>query len=171
MIYFSELKTPLGPAMARVEDDALTGFWFVGQKYYPAETGHWIEMPDHSVFTRLKIWLERYFAGCNPAPNVILAPRGSVFQEKVWEILLQIPYGKLSSYGEIAGRLAVWAGRVSARAVGGAVGRNPISLLIPCHRVVGVNGDLTGYAGGVDKKAALLRLEGADPLARNLLWS
>jgi methylated-DNA-[protein]-cysteine S-methyltransferase len=166
MIYVSELQTPLGLATAKVEDDALTGFWFIGQKYHPTKTDDWIQKPDHPVFTRLAAWLESYFAGCNPAPDFVLNPQGTLFQKKVWELLLQIPYGKLTTYGKIAGQLAAQEGlaSMSAQAVGGAVGHNPISLLIPCHRVVGANGGLTGYAGGLNKKAALLRLEGAKPL-------
>jgi methylated-DNA-[protein]-cysteine S-methyltransferase len=165
MICVSELKTPLGPATARVEDGALTGFWFIGQKYHPAKTGEWIQRPGHPVFTRLDAWLESYFAGRNPAPDFALNARGTLFQKKVWELLLRIPYGRLTTYGKIAGQLAAREGpaSMSAQAVGGAVGHNPISLLIPCHRVVGANGSLTGYAGGINKKAALLRLEGACP--------
>jgi methylated-DNA-[protein]-cysteine S-methyltransferase len=166
MIYASELKTPLGPATARAEGEALTGFWFVGQKYSPAKTENWMRRPDHPVFTRLEIWLQGYFAGDNPEPDFILNPQGTVFQKKVWRLLLRIPYGELTTYGKIAGQLAEREGpsSLSARAVGGAVGRNPISLLIPCHRVVGANGSLTGYAGGLDRKTALLRLEGSRPL-------
>jgi methylated-DNA-[protein]-cysteine S-methyltransferase len=166
MIYAGELKTPLGPATASVEDGALTGFWFIGQKYFPAKTGTWIRLPDHPVFTKLEAWLESYFSGCNPPADFSFAPQGTVFQKKVWALLLQIPYGRLTTYGKIAERLRAQEGlsSMSAQAVGGAVGHNPISLLIPCHRVVGANGSLTGYAGGLDKKAALLRLEGARPL-------
>ncbi|MDR2124771.1 MAG: methylated-DNA--[protein]-cysteine S-methyltransferase [Desulfovibrio sp.] len=166
MKYVEALKTPLGLATACVEDDELTGFWFLGQKYYPAKTGNWIQKPDHPLFTRLKAWLEKYFAGLNPKHDFALNPQGTVFQKKVWAILSEIPYGKLTTYGTIAGRLAARQApaAVSAQAVGGAVGHNPISLLIPCHRVVGADGSLTGYAGGIDKKAALLRLEGADLL-------
>jgi methylated-DNA-[protein]-cysteine S-methyltransferase len=163
MVYASEVQTPLGPATAGIEDDALTGFWFIGQKYYPVKTESWIQMPDHPIVTRLETWLERYFSGCARAPDFILNPQGSIFQKKVWKLLLRIPFGKLTTYGEIAGQLAAQEGlaAMSARAVGGAVGHNPISLLIPCHRVVGANGSLTGYAGGLDRKAALLRLEGS----------
>jgi methylated-DNA-[protein]-cysteine S-methyltransferase len=169
MTYVHTLKTPLGPATARAEDCALTGFWFIGQKYYPAKTDHWIQKPDHPVFTRLEAWLENYFAGRDPPRDFILDPPGTAFQKKVWEILLRIPYGKLSTYGKIAGQLATREGRasMSAQAVGGAVGHNPISLLIPCHRVVGADGSLTGYAGGLGKKTALLLLEGADPFPRD----
>jgi methylated-DNA-[protein]-cysteine S-methyltransferase len=163
MTYVSELKTPLGPATARVEDGALTGFWFIGQKYYPAEAVNWIQMRANSVFTRLAAWLESYFAGNNPVPDFVLNPQGTIFQKKVWKLLSHIPYGKLTTYGKIAEQLAEqegWAS-MSAQAVGGAVGHNPISLLIPCHRVVGANGGLTGYAGGLNRKTALLRLEGS----------
>jgi methylated-DNA-[protein]-cysteine S-methyltransferase len=172
MIYAGELKTPLGPATARAEDEALTGFWFVGQKYFPAKTERWVRIPAHPVFTKLEAWLEGYFAGRNPDPDFILNPRGTIFQKKVWEILLRIPYGKLTTYGEIAGRLAAGEGAasMSARAVGGAVGRNPVSLLIPCHRVVGANGSLTGYAGGLDRKTALLRLEGSLELRQDQVY-
>ncbi|MDR1686691.1 MAG: methylated-DNA--[protein]-cysteine S-methyltransferase [Desulfovibrio sp.] len=169
MIYVDELKTPLGLTTACVEDDALTGFWFIGQKYYPAKTGNWIQKPDHPVFTRLKAWLDNYFAGCNPNHDFVLNPQGTAFQKKVWAILLEIPYGKLTTYGAVAGRLAAQKGSasMSAQAVGGAVGHNPVSLLIPCHRVVGADGSLTGYAGGLDKKAALLRLEGSGHLLQS----
>jgi methylated-DNA-[protein]-cysteine S-methyltransferase len=165
MIYVNELKTPLGPATARVEGDELTGFRFIGQKYYPAKTENWIQSQDHPVFKKLEAWLEGYFAGYNQVQDFIFTPQGTIFQKKVWKLLLQIPYGKVTTYGKIAGQLTAQEGSpfMSARAVGGAVGHNPISLLIPCHRVVGANGSLTGYAGGLDKKTALLRLEGAIP--------
>jgi methylated-DNA-[protein]-cysteine S-methyltransferase len=166
MIYVAELKTPLGVASACVEDDALTGFRFIGQKYYPEKTDNWVRQPDHPVFAQLKDWLENYFARRNPDHDFVLNPQGTLFQKKVWKILLEIPYGKLTTYGTIARQTAMQEGSAaaSAQAVGGAVGRNPISLLIPCHRVVGADGSLTGYAGGLDRKAALLRLEGAEPL-------
>ncbi|MDR2260858.1 MAG: methylated-DNA--[protein]-cysteine S-methyltransferase [Azoarcus sp.] len=175
MVYVHELNTPLGPATAGAGDDALTGFWFAGQKYYPVERGGWLRKPGHFIFRRLEAWLERYFAGCDPLAEIALDPPGTLFQKKVWAFLLQIPYGKLMTYGEIARELAAREGlaSVSARAVGGAAGRNPISLLIPCHRVVGANGGLTGYAGGIGRKAALLRLEGAlgvEDFAAPPLW-
>jgi methylated-DNA-[protein]-cysteine S-methyltransferase len=169
MIYVSELKTPLGPATARVAGDELTGFWFIGQKYYPTKPENRVQISDHPVFTKLETWLESYFSGYNPAQDFILNPQGTVFQKKVWKLLLQIPYGKFTTYGKIAGQLAAQEGipSMSAQAVGGAVGHNPISLLIPCHRVVGADGSLTGYAGGLDKKTALLRLEGVRPLPQD----
>ncbi|MDR3357651.1 MAG: methylated-DNA--[protein]-cysteine S-methyltransferase [Desulfovibrio sp.] len=165
MVYVSELKTKLGLATASVEGGALTGFRFIGQKYCPQKTENWIQMPTHPVFRQLEAWLESYFAGRNPVPDFVLNPQGTVFQKKVWKVLLRIPYGEITTYGKIAGQLTAREGQdsMSARAVGGAVGHNPISLLIPCHRVVGANGGLTGYAGGLDRKTALLRLEGANP--------
>lgn len=164
------LSTPLGPVTAAANDDGLTGLWFVGQKYYPADTGTWAEDPNHPAFHALRDWLEAYFAGRDPGPLPPLAPRGTTFQLAVWERLLAIPRGQVTTYGRIARRLAADLGRpsMSAQAVGGAVGHNPVSILIPCHRVVGGDGRLTGYAGGLDKKEALLRLEGVDPLFKEV---
>jgi methylated-DNA-[protein]-cysteine S-methyltransferase len=157
---------------AAAEDDALTGLWFIGQKYYP-QTAGWTDEPGYPPFAALRAWLDSYFAGESPPPAggrlpvraagaLRLNPRGTDFQKVVWEQLLSIPYGKSITYGEIAKIIAPRRGlsSLSAQAVGGAVGHNPISLLIPCHRVLGAGGTLTGYAGGLDKKEALLRLEG-----------
>lgn len=164
MIYTSIINTPLGAMTASAEGGALTGLWFVGQKYYPSETGAWVNEPNHAVFESLRTWLENYFSGSGCALLPDLAPKGTSFQKAVWEILLEIPCGRVTTYGEIAKKLAVSRGlpSMSAQAVGGAVGHNPVSILIPCHRVVGAGGNLTGYAGGLDKKKALLRLEQAD---------
>ena len=162
MIHTCTIDTPLGAATAAAEGEALTGFWFIGQKYYPASAAGWEENPDLPVFTALRSWLARYFAGENPPVDFQLKPKGTDFQKKVWEILLRIPHGEVTTYGKIAVRLTGRPGAagMSAQAVGGAVGHNPISLVIPCHRVVGATGSLTGYAGGLEKKEALLRLEG-----------
>ena len=147
---------------AAAEDNALRGLWFVGQKYFPPGAGAWTAAPDYPVFVALQSWLKDYFSGQNPSIKKIpLAPAGTEFQQAVWKILLEIPSGKTSAYGEIATRLAPDKSKGAAQAVGGAVGHNPISLLIPCHRVVGADGNLTGYAGGLEKKRALLELEGA----------
>ncbi|WP_379135294.1 methylated-DNA--[protein]-cysteine S-methyltransferase [Paenibacillus sp. sgz500958] len=161
MIYTSTIDTPLGPATVSSEDGALTGFWFVGQKYYPQHTADWIVDSSYPVFADLRGWITDYFAGKEPQLTFPLAPKGSPFQKAVWDILLHIPYGELTTYGTIAKQLAQQQGlsSMSAQAVGGAVGHNPVSLVIPCHRVVGSNGSLTGYAGGIDKKTALLELE------------
>lgn len=164
MIYTCGIDTPLGPATAASEDGTLTGFWFIGQKYYPLDTGAWQDDPTNPVFAALREWIAGYFAGNNPVPGFPLDPHGTPFQKAVWNLLMRIPYGQLTTYGELARRLAAAQGRasLSAQAVGGAVGHNPISLLIPCHRVVGAGGSLTGYAGGIDKKRALLALEHAE---------
>ncbi|MDR1587578.1 MAG: methylated-DNA--[protein]-cysteine S-methyltransferase [Treponema sp.] len=172
MIYTCTIDTPLGLMLAAAanepapeavgrDGDALTGLWFAGQKYYPADAEHWIKKPDTALFKALRAWLAAYFAGENPAPDLPLAPRGSPFQQEVWRLLREIPYGQRTTYGDIAARIARGRGlaSMSAQAVGGAVGHNPLSLLIPCHRVLGSAGRLTGYAGGLDKKKALLELE------------
>lgn len=150
--------------MLAANDIGLTGLWFDGQKYYadnlPAEH---IER-ETPILTDAKRWLDVYFTGNEPDFKPPLHPVGSAFRQKVWKLLLQIPYGQTVTYGELARQLAEKQGlaRMSAQAVGGAVGHNPISLIIPCHRVVGTHGSLTGYAGGIDKKIMLLELEQAD---------
>lgn len=161
MIYTCTIETPLGPMTAAAENDAVTGLWFVGQKYYPAGSAQWACRQDHPVFAALQSYLSRYFCGETATCEVALAPQGSPFQQAVWAQLTRIPYGETVTYGTIAREIARGMGiaTMSAQAVGGAVGHNPISILIPCHRVVGSTGKLTGYAGGVEKKEALLRLE------------
>lgn len=161
--YCGYVETPLGKALVSAENDAVTGFWFIGQKYFPKNAEQWPVKQDAPIFATLQEWFDAYFAGKNPPLGFTCAPKGSEFQKAVWDILLQIPHGKLTTYGAIAKQMAKRMGRetMSAQAVGGAVGHNPISVIIPCHRVVGTNGSLTGYAGGIDKKTALLRLEGA----------
>ncbi len=169
MIY-TNIGSPLGEITAAAEDNALTGLWFAGQKYYPSETDAWVYAPEQPVFIKLRDWLERYFEGEKNITLPDLKPKGTAFQKAIWEILLEIPYGRVTTYGEVAKKLAKSRGllSMSAQAVGGAVGHNPISILIPCHRVVGTGGSLTGYAGGLDKKKALLQIEQAD-LASGLL--
>lgn len=160
-IYSCEFETPLGKLTATAENGAITGLWFIGQKYYPAHTHAWIKNSDYHVFQDLRSWLENYFAGSQNLPDLKLNPSGTTFQKKVWKILLEIRHGHTTTYGKIAKKVAGLEGltSMSAQAVGGAVGRNPISILIPCHRVVGANKSLTGYAGGIEKKKALLQLE------------
>jgi len=163
MIYRSTIETPLGPMTAAAENGALAGLWFEGQKHYPARAAAWQLDPGQTVFGELGRWLAAYFAGRRPAgPLPRLAPRGTEFQRGVWEVLLGIGYGETMTYGGIAAQFARAFGKetMSARAVGGAVGRNPLAILIPCHRVVGFDRRLTGYAGGIERKEALLRLEG-----------
>ncbi len=164
MLYTCTIDTPLGAMTASAEKGALTGLWFIGQKYYPSKTDRWVCEPDSTVFQALRVWLADYFSGRDSIPELRLDPQGTTFQKAIWEILLRIPYGQITTYGQIAKELAVGRGLsfMSAQAVGGAVGHNPISILIPCHRVVGSNGNLTGYAGGLEKKEALLQLEHVD---------
>jgi len=153
-------ETPLGKIQAAADGGALTGLWFIGQKYFPTGIESNKNEPDHPVFVALKSWLDDYFAKKKPKIHFPLTPFGTDFQQAVWKLLLEIPYGETSTYGTIASRMAGSGRKASAQAVGGAVGHNPISLLIPCHRVIGSDGSLTGYAGGIDKKRALLELEG-----------
>lgn len=158
---YASYLSPLGPITLASDGDALTGLWFQGQKYYPDLMG-WRE-EELPVFAQARAWLDAYFRRQVPGPPPPLRPAGTDFQKEVWAILAAIPYGVTRTYAHIAGELARKKGlpRMSARAVGSAVGRNPISLIVPCHRVVGASGSLTGYAGGLDKKRALLELEGA----------
>lgn len=152
----ARLSTPLGGMTAARSHAGLAGLWFDAQRHHPGA----LALPQedgHALFQALRLWLQDYFAGYLPAVTLPLAPRGTPFQREVWQHLLVIPAGQPASYGSLAAAL----GRPqAARAVGAAVGRNPISLLIPCHRVLGADGGLTGYAGGLARKKALLALEG-----------
>ena len=150
--------SPLGEILLASDGGALTGLWFVGQRFFPAAVPVPGDIAVWPVFIEAARWLDLYFAGARPDFPPALAPEGTPFQRSVWALLGAIPYGATATYGELAARLGS-----SARAVGGAVGRNPISLLIPCHRVLGAKGSLTGYAGGLDRKARLLALEAGDP--------
>jgi methylated-DNA-[protein]-cysteine S-methyltransferase len=155
------IRTPLGEMVAMVELDSLCGLWFVGQKYAPEDVRDGKQDMDHPVLVTLRSQLASYFAGQLSAFDVPLAPRGTPFQMAVWALLRTIPAGETTTYGALARQVATQReGHLpSAQAVGGAVGHNPISIVIPCHRVVGADGSLTGYAGGLDRKAALLALE------------
>ena len=160
MIYTAHYTSPLGGITLTSDGMALTGLYFDGERDFPdLSAGRKKDLP---VFGEVIRWLDLYFAGKEPDFMPPLAPVGTTFQQAVWEILKTIPYGEITTYGAIAKQLEKNTGRrMSAQAVGGAVGRNPISILIPCHRVVGTNGSLTGYAGGIDKKERLLQWEGA----------
>lgn len=153
--------TPLGEMGAMAEQETLCGLWFVGQKYAPEDIAAWQQDADHPVFVKLRSQLASYFSGKLSVFDLPLAPNGTPFQMAVWALLRDIPSGGLITYGALARQLAIQRDGCipSAQAVGGAVGHNPISIVIPCHRVVGANGSLTGYAGGLDRKAALLDLE------------
>ena len=153
---FTVLSSPLGPLTAAAEDDVLTGLWLEGQKYFAAGLSPDARRQDDApVFLALERWLSDYFGGSAAPCPLPLSPKGTTFQRRVWQALMEIPYGTVVTYGSLARKLGS-----SPRAVGGAVGRNPISIAIPCHRVVGSGGSLTGYAGGVERKRALLELEG-----------
>lgn len=163
MQYISHYQSPLGGILLAAEGNALTGLWFEGQKYFARCLDPEHEAREVPVLAEAKRWLDLYFAGKEPDFAVPLHFAGTPFQNAVWEILCTIPYGKTMTYGEIAGQLAARRGvsHMSAQAVGGAVGRNGISIFVPCHRVVGADGSLTGYAGGIEKKQWLLRMEKA----------
>ena len=162
MLYTSHYASPLGGMTLVSDGTALVGLYFDGQKYAAEGLDATRTQKNLPVFEEARRWLDVYFSGRKPDFTPPTAPAGTAFQQSVWEILRTIPYGQTVTYGAIARRIEQNTGRrMSAQAVGGAVGRNPISILIPCHRVVGTNGSLTGYAGGIDKKERLLRWEGA----------
>ena len=163
MQYISHYHSPLGDILLAADSAGLTGLWFEGQKYFALYLDKEHEEKELPVFEEAKRWLDIYFSGKNPDFQVPLHFTGTDFQNEVWEILYAIPYGQTTTYGEIAAQLAKKRGlpRMSAQAVGGAVGHNEISIIVPCHRVVGASGRLKGYAGGIEKKIELLRLEGA----------
>ena len=166
MIYSMRYSSPVGPLMMACKGESLVGLWLEGQKYF-GDTVEEEMMENYNLpaFTAAKDWLDKYFAGQKPAiSDLSLAPNGGAFRAAVWDILCEIPYGEVTTYGEIAKKMAAKMNKasMSSQAVGGAVGHNPISIIIPCHRVVGANGSLTGYAGGLDKKIKLLEHEGVD---------
>ena len=164
MIFVQHYDSPLGGILLAADGIGLRGLWFDGQKYLARDLPAERIGQDTPALAEARRWLDIYFAGSQPDFLPPLHPVGTAFRQSVWEILLQIPYGRTTTYGEIARQLAEKQKlpRMSAQAVGGAVGHNEISIIIPCHRVVGTNGSLTGYAGGIDKKRKLLELEHTD---------
>lgn len=158
-----KIRTPLGEMSALLEKDAVSELLFPGQKYATEIKGELQDDPDHPVFRELRRQLEAYFAGKLLTFDLPLAPKGTEFRMAVWKLLQEIPFGETVTYGSLAGKLTeIRHGCTpAAQAVGGAVGHNPISIIIPCHRVVGADGTLTGYAGGLDRKSFLLALENA----------
>ena len=164
MQYISHYRSPLGDILLAADQNCLTGLWFEGQKYFALHLDKEREEKEIPVFEKTKEWLDIYFSGKEPDFTVPLRFIGTDFQKEVWKILCSIPYGQTMTYGEIAGKLAEKREKksMSAQAVGGAVGHNRISILVPCHRVVGSDGSLTGYTGGIEKKVKLLTLEKAD---------
>ena len=163
MLYKTYYKSPIGNLMLVSDGDNLVGLYIENQKYYLNGIKQELTSKDNlQVFENTKKWLDRYFAKENPSIKEIpLAPIGGEFRQKVWKILCEIPYGQTITYGEIAKKIAkeMHKEKMSAQAVGNAVGHNPISIIIPCHRVVGKDGNLTGYAGGIERKRILLELE------------
>ena len=164
MMYTLHYASPLGSILLAADEIGLTGLWFDGEKYFAD-----VLDPEHiaretPILLDAKHWLDAYFSGQEPDFTPPLHPIGSSFRQEVWKLLLQIPYGQTTTYGALAKQLAEKHSlpRMSAQAVGGAVGHNEISIIIPCHRVVGTSGSLTGYAGGIDKKVKLLTLEKVD---------
>ena len=154
-------SSPLGGITLASDGSSLTGMWFDGQKYFPHKLVEESTEAELPIFAQTSKWLNRYFNGEVPDFTPPISLQTTTFRKAVYDILLTIPYGQTMTYGEIARILAEKQGieRMSAQAVGGAVGHNPISIIVPCHRVVGADGSLTGYAGGLDRKIALLKLE------------
>ena len=153
MTYFTLFPSPVGDLRLTSDGAALTGLWLSPQN---PKDSHWERADDLAIFDSAKAWLTGYFAGNPGVVEFPLSPAGTAFQRRVWEILLTIPYGQTTTYGAIARQLGE---TMSAQAVGQAVGKNPISIIIPCHRCVGAKGQLTGYAGGIENKQWLLRHE------------
>ena len=164
MVYTTQYVSPLGTIPLACDDAAIIGLWFNGQRYFGNILPEQTEGKEHPLFADAKRWLDVYFSGREPDFLPPLRYGSTPFRKAVCEIMLTIPYGKTMTYGEIAAEIAERqrCARMSAQAVGGAVGHNPISLMIPCHRVVGTNGSLTGYGGGIERKIRLLELEHAD---------
>ena len=164
MTFTQHYSSPLGGILLAADESGLTGLWFDGEKYFADSLPAAHTVRETPALAEARRWLDIYFTGKEPGFLPPLHPIGSPFRQSVWEILLQIPYGKTTTYGEIARQLREKQGlsKMSAQAVGGAVGHNEISIIIPCHRVVGATGSLTGYAGGIDKKVKLLELEHTD---------
>ncbi len=164
MQYTTTYQSPVGDILLAADEVGLTGLWFEGEKYYALHLEKEHEEKETPVLMEARRWLDVYFSGKEPDFMPPLHMMGTPFQMEVWELLRKIPYGKTTTYGELAKQIAKQRGlsKMSAQAVGFAVGHNELSVIVPCHRVVGANGSLTGYAGGIDKKLKLLSLEGID---------
>ena len=154
-MYSTDYSSPIGDILIASDGESICGVWFYGQNHFPSGV-NFTKDNDLAIFDNVKQWFDDYFKGLNPEIYFNLNPGGSQFRQKVWRILAEIPYGETMTYGEIASKISP---EMSALAVGGAVGHNPIAIIIPCHRVLGVNGKLTGYAGGIERKIQLLKLE------------
>ena len=156
MIDYARIPSPLGASVAAAEEGAIVGLWFEGQKYFPDISADWRENPALPALERCAAQLDEYFAGQRQRFDLPLAPHGTAYQQRIWREIAAIPFGNTLSYAELAMRVG---NGDAARAAGAATGRNPVSIVIPCHRVVGANGALTGYAGGIHRKTQLLGLE------------
>lgn len=161
MQYISRYQSPLGEILLAADGEGLTGLWFEGQKYFARSLEREHTEQEIPLFETARRWLDLYFSGKEPEFSVPLHLTGTEFQKTVWKVLCSIPYGRTMTYGQIAAQIAAARGKphLSAQAVGGAVAHNPVSVIVPCHRVVGADGGLTGYAGGIDRKRKLLQLE------------
>ena len=157
MIRFARIATPQGTLVAVARDAALTGLYFENQKYFPPLDPSWREEPRWEPLAECARQVHEYFEGSRTVFDLPLAPEGTGFQRRVWKEIARIPYGETVTYSELATRAGAPG---SARAAGAATGRNPISIVVPCHRVVGADGSLTGYAGGLERKTRLLEMEG-----------
>lgn len=155
-VWTARFDSSLGGIIMAATSKALLGVWFDGQKHFAGVQPDWVAASDHAVLNRTQVQLEQYFAAQLTQFDLPLAGVGTDFQQRVWQALLTIPYGRVVSYGQLATQLG--AAR-AVRAVAAAIGRNPISVIVPCHRVIGANGSLTGYAGGLERKQTLLTLE------------
>ncbi len=163
MTYINYYKSPMGELLLEADETGLTGVWFDKEKYFSVKKITNISVKESDIFKKTKKWLDIYFSGKVPDIKIPLHLKGTEFRKRVWEILLDIPYGKTVSYGMIAKKIAAETGKkMSAQAVGGAVGSNDIAIIVPCHRVIGADDSLTGYTGGLDKKVKLLEIEKAD---------
>ena len=162
LIYFDHIDTPLGTMLLASDGVALTGAWFDGERYPPKIDERWQRRRDLPVLQRATAMLAEYFDGARKVFDIALAPAGTTFRRAVWDEIYRVPYGETIAYRDLAAR----TGRPDAvRAAGAATGRNPLSIFVPCHRIVGADGSLTGYAGGLDRKRALLALEREDLVA------
>ncbi len=165
MTYSAHYHSPIGGIILACEGEGLTGLWLDGKRYHDSMPADMEERADMPILRQASQWLDRYFAKEKPGIGELpLAPKGSGFRQAVWKLLCEIPYGSVTTYGALADEIARQRGiqRMSAQAIGGAVGHNPISIIIPCHRVVGADGSLAGYGGGIQKKVELLTHEGVD---------
>jgi methylated-DNA-[protein]-cysteine S-methyltransferase len=162
-IRYVRFESPLGPMLAAAGETGLAGVWFTGQKYPPALASDWEEAPRDPLLHRVQVQLDEYFRGARTRFGLPLAPHGTSFQRRVWAAIAEVPYGRTVTYAALARAAASPRG---VRATGAATGRNPLSIVVPCHRIVGAHGALTGYAGGIERKRALLELEARTTLGQ-----